>query len=119
MQLPKYKFKTAKQNFEWTNTFRGRYSKSLEKHPFALFGLPVLASLCYGTYLLSYFTALRYERHDAKVKQVTEEESLQVERGKRKVSVKDEFYRLQNLGEQDNWEQVRVPRMEGESENVW
>lgn len=27
--------------------------------------------------------------------------------------------RLQQLGPQDDWEQVRVPRLKGESENVW
>ena len=37
---------------------------------------------------------------------------------KREFDIKEEYYRLQGLGEQD-WEPKRIPRFKGESENVW
>lgn len=52
------------------------YRRILPKHPFLLFGLPFIAIMVGGSFLLTPATALRYERHDRKVRQVTREEAL-------------------------------------------
>lgn len=82
------------------------------------FGLPFMMMLFGATYMLSEFTQLRYDRHDRKVTAVTEDESLSIAKGRRKIDLKDEFYRLQQM-DIDNWEQQRVKRLPGESENKW
>lgn len=78
-----------------------------------------MATLFVGSIYLAEFTAVRYEQYDDKVTMMSEEEALKMDREKRKVDMKEEYYRLQQLGPQDDWEQVRVPRLKGESENVW
>lgn len=37
-------------------------------------------------------TALRYERHDRKVRQMTKEEELGIGKDKRKIDLKEEYY---------------------------
>ena len=46
-----------------------RYRAALARHPFALFGLPFIATMVLGSFFLTPATALRYERHDKKIKQ--------------------------------------------------
>lgn len=71
-----------------------------------------------GSVALSNFTAVRYEKRDRRVQELDDEENLKIVKNKRKVDVKEEYYRLQHMGEED-WEPKRVPRMKGESENVF
>ena len=70
-----------------------------------------------ASFLLTPATALRYERHDRKVRQVSKEEELGLGEGKRRVSgqemMKEEFYRLA-AKDLDNWENRRVERLPGE-----
>lgn len=58
------------------NTLAVRYRASLTKHPFVLFGLPFLFTIVAGSFFLTPATAMRYERHDRKVRQMTEDERL-------------------------------------------
>lgn len=69
-----------------------RYRALLAKHPFALFGLPFIATMVLGSFFLTPATALRYERHDRKVKQLSKEEGLGIGRDRRKVDMKEEYY---------------------------
>ncbi|KAG5368869.1 Cytochrome c oxidase assembly protein COX16 [Yarrowia sp. C11] len=117
--LEQNKFKTKKQQQAWNKTLAGRYYNNMVKRPFLFFGLPFLTTIYVASVYFAEFTAYRYELQDGKVKALSEEEALKLEKGRRKVDIKDEFYRLQQLGKQDDWEQVRVPRMKGESENVF
>lgn len=117
--LESNKFKTAKQQQAWNKTFAGRYYNNMVKRPFLFFGLPFLTTIYVASVYFAEFTAYRYELADGKVRALTEEEALKLDKGRRKVDIKDEFYRLQQLGKQDDWEQVRVPRMKGESDNVF
>ena len=64
----------------------------MAKRPFLLFGLPFLAVMIGGSFVLTPATAIRYERHDRKVRQLTKEEELSVGRNKRKVDLKEEYY---------------------------
>ncbi|TKA49436.1 hypothetical protein B0A54_00102 [Friedmanniomyces endolithicus] len=96
-------------------TLAARYRNALARHPFALFGLPFIATMVLGSFFLTPATALRYERHDMKVRQVTEDERLGIGKDKRRIDMKEEYYVTKDL---DNWEQKRVKRLPGEHDGV-
>ena len=71
-----------------------------------------------GSFFLVPATALRYEHHDRRTQQVGEEERLGLGRGRRKVDVGEEYWRL--MGKDiDNWENKRVKRLKGEHDGVF
>lgn len=74
------------------NSLAAKYRKALQKHPFALFGLPFLATIVAGSFLLTPATALRYERYDRKNQQISQEEAMGLGQNRRKVNMKDEYY---------------------------
>lgn len=76
----------------YSSTLPARYRAALSKHPFALFGLPFIATMVLGSFFLTPATALRYERHDRKVRQLTKEEELGIGKDKRKIDLKEEYY---------------------------
>lgn len=112
------KFVSEKQRQAYNRTWKGKYMNNLQRHHFLLFGLPFISVITLGAYFLSSFTAVRYEQHDRKVTQISEEDALKIKKGRRKVDMKDEYYRLQQM-DLDSWEQVRFPRFPGEPENKW
>jgi len=69
-----------------------KYRAALARHPFALFGLPFIATMVLGSFFLTPATALRYERHDRKVRQLTKEEELGIGANKRKIDMREEYY---------------------------
>lgn len=84
-----------------TKTFRSsadagkigmRYRALIAKHPFLTFGLPFIAVIVAGSFVLTPATAIRYEKHDRKVRQLTKDEELNVRRAARKVDMKEEYY---------------------------
>jgi cytochrome c oxidase assembly protein subunit 16 len=54
------------------------YRSRLPKRPFLLFGLPFILVIVAGSFVLTPAAALRYERHDRKVQQLSQEEALQL-----------------------------------------
>jgi cytochrome c oxidase assembly protein subunit 16 len=112
------KFRSKSQQAAYDATFAGKYQKNLKKHPFLLFGLPFLAAMGLASVWLSSFTAIRYENRDRKLQELDEDQILDVNTKKRHVDMKEEYYRLQGLGEQE-WEPKRVPRLPGEGDNVF
>ena len=74
------------------NSIAAKYRKALQKHPFALFGLPFLATIVAGSFMLTPATALRYERYDRKNQQISQEEAMGLGQDRRKVNMKDEYY---------------------------
>lgn len=72
--------------------FAAKYRAMMAKHPFLLFGLPFMSIIVAGSFVLTPATAIRYERHDRKVRQLTQEEELGIGKGGRKVNMKDEYY---------------------------
>ena len=102
------------------NTISARYRRALKTHPFALFGLPFLTTMVAASFFLTPATALRYERHDRKVRGVTEEERIGLGKEGRKVqkiSMAEEYARLQGR-DLDNWDNKRVERLEGEHDGI-
>ncbi|KAK1750237.1 cytochrome c oxidase [Echria macrotheca] len=98
-------------------TFAARYRAMLAKRPFLLFGLPFLTVIIAGSFVLTPATAIRYERHDRRVRQMTRDEELGIGKNGRKIDLRDEYYRLA-AKDIDNWEQKRVERLPGESDGV-
>lgn len=47
-----------------------------------------------GSFFLTPATAIRYERHDRRVRQVSKEEELGLGNDRRKVNINEEYYRL-------------------------
>jgi cytochrome c oxidase assembly protein subunit 16 len=68
------------------NTIAARYRSLLTKHPFALFGLPFIATMVAGSFFLTPATAIRY------VRRVSKEEELGIGKAGRKVDMKEEYY---------------------------
>lgn len=75
-------------------TFAARYRSALSRHPFALFGLPFLVTMLAGSFFLTPATALRYERHDRRVSQLSKEDELGLGKDRRRVDINEEYYRL-------------------------
>ncbi|KAI2632823.1 cytochrome c oxidase assembly protein COX16-domain-containing protein [Xylaria nigripes] len=98
-------------------TFAAKYRAIMAKHPFILFGLPFMTVIVAGSFVLTRATAIRYERHDRKVRQLTRDEELGVGKTGRKVNMKDEYYRLA-AKDLDDWEQKRVKRLPGETDGI-
>ncbi|AMD22776.1 HHR007Cp [Eremothecium sinecaudum] len=112
------KFRSKKEELLFQKSLAGRYKSLIAKNPFLYYGLPFCLIMGLGSYWLSNFTAMRYERRDKKVQAMNEEEVVKLKTNRRTVDIKEEYYKLQGLAEQD-WEPIRVPRFKGESENVW
>lgn len=74
------------------NTIAARYRSALAKHPFALFGLPFIATMVAGSFFLTPATAIRYEKHDRRVQRVSKDEELGIGKNARKVDMKEEYY---------------------------
>ncbi|KAI9786753.1 MAG: Cytochrome oxidase assembly [Peltula sp. TS41687] len=100
-----------------SQTLGARYRAALKHHPFALFGLPFMTTMVAGSFFLTPATAMRYERYDRKIRRMTKEEQLGLEKGRRKFDMKEEYYRLA-AKDLDNWENRRVKRLEGEPDGV-
>ena len=88
--FPRKRFRPA----SYANTVQARYMSAMNKYPFLLFGLPFLVTVLAGSFLLTPMTALRYERHDRKVRQLEQDEALGLGKDRRKVDAREEYYRL-------------------------
>ena len=75
-----------------SNTVATKYRTALNRHPFLLFGLPFLSIMVLGSFFLTPATALRYEKHDRKVRQMSKDEALGIGKKGRKVDMKEEYY---------------------------
>ena len=88
LKFPTKKYRPA----SYSKSIAGRYRASLNHHPFLLFGLPFITLMVAGSFLLTPATALRFEKHDRKVKMLSKEEELGLGQNRRKVDIKDEYY---------------------------
>lgn len=118
MSFSNKSYLSKRQQEIYEKSIRGRYMDLQRRRPFLMFGLPFILLITAGSLMLSQFTAIRYEQHDRRVTQMSEDEALAIHKGRRKVDIKDEYYRLQQMDTKD-WNQVRVPRFPGEGENKW
>jgi cytochrome c oxidase assembly protein subunit 16 len=86
--FPSKKYRAAAD----AGSFAAKYRVLMAKHPFLLFGLPFMSVIIGGSFVLTPATAVRYEKHDRKVRQMTRDEELGVGKTKRRVNMKDEYY---------------------------
>jgi cytochrome c oxidase assembly protein subunit 16 len=86
--FPNKKFRSSAD----AKTIASRYRSLLAKHPFALFGLPFIVTMVAGSFFLTPATAIRYEKHDRRVRRMTKEEELGIGKAGRKVDMKEEYY---------------------------
>lgn len=81
-KMPAFQSKTFRRETTASSSFRERlgavYRARLPRHPFLLFGLPFIAIIVAGSFALTPAAAIRYERHDRKVQQLSQEEALQL-----------------------------------------
>ena len=108
------------------------YRSKIAHNPFLFFGLPFITLMVSASFLLTPAAALRYEKHDRKHKQVTDQEAMELglkggatgqggltynPRRRRvlkgELNERDEYYKLM-AKDLDNWEQKRVERWKGE-----
>lgn len=52
------------------------YRSKLSRHPFLLFGLPFVVIIVAGSFAITPATALRYERYDRKVQQLSQDQAM-------------------------------------------
>jgi cytochrome c oxidase assembly protein subunit 16 len=72
--------------------FSSRYRAGLTRHPFLLFGLPFIATMVAGSFFLTPATAMRYERHDHKIKTMLQEDALGLKKERRKFDIREEYF---------------------------
>lgn len=99
------------------NSIASKYRGLINRYPFAFFGLPFIATMVAGSFFLTPATALRFERHDRKIRRMSNEEALGLGKSGRRVDMKEEYYRLA-AKDLDDWEQKRVKRLPGEHDGV-
>ncbi|KAK5939528.1 Cytochrome oxidase assembly [Knufia obscura] len=116
----------------WEERVSNFYRKQVAKRPFVMFGLPFISVMVAASFLLTPATALRYERHDRKHREVSQNEAMELGLkggvagggplsynprrrviGEGGTTQRDEYYRLM-AKDLDNWEQKRVERWKGE-----
>lgn len=116
----------------WEDRISEFYRRQVHKKPFLWFGLPFISVMVAASFILTPATALRYERHDRKHRELSQNEAMEigVKGGaagdgslsynprrrviqKGQTSERDEYYRLM-AKDLDDWEQKRVERWKGE-----
>lgn len=117
LMLGSKRFIGSKEKERLNNSFWGRYTRRVRSNSLVYFGIPFFAMVFIGHTLMTQFAAVRYEQHDRRHTEVSQQEALQQVK-KRKVDLREEFYRLQHM-DLDSWEQKRVPRLKGEDSNKW
>lgn len=99
------------------SSIASKYRSLLSRHPFALFGLPFIATMVAGSFFLTPATAIRYEKHDRRVRRLSKEEELGIGKSGRRVDMKEEYYKLA-AKDLDDWDQKRVKRLPGEHDGI-
>ncbi|KAF8967290.1 cytochrome c oxidase assembly protein COX16-domain-containing protein [Flammula alnicola] len=83
----------------------------VRKHP-GLFGVPFVLIIVAASFGLTTFTQTRYDMHDRKVKHVTKEEELKLDKNRKKFDIREEYFRLSAAAD-EHWEPKRIARPKG------
>ena len=71
-------FRSSKGGDTLGERLSAAYRRRLAKHPFALFGLPFIGMMLGASFLLTPATALRYEQHDRKNRELSHAEAMEL-----------------------------------------
>ncbi|EJD53278.1 hypothetical protein AURDEDRAFT_54831 [Auricularia subglabra TFB-10046 SS5] len=105
------------------------FNRLMRRNP-AMFGIPFVCLIVGGSFGLSNLTQIRYDIHDQRTRKAcllpavrsgadrarqvsTEEEQQLASKKKRKFDIREEYFRLQEEEDKNDWEPVRVPRPAG------
>ncbi|ORX51183.1 hypothetical protein DM01DRAFT_1084991 [Hesseltinella vesiculosa] len=91
-------------------------TQRIRQHPFLLFGLPFIVVVVGASFGLSQLTQTKFDHRDMRHKKVEKEEALGIGKDRRKLSIQEEYWRLQAKTEED-WEQVRIERPNGSDQH--
>ena len=88
-----------------------RFKKHARENPILVYGVPFLTFMVLGTHALTYFTRIRYENHDRRVRTLTKREERQLESEDKMRELKQEFEQmLKETDAPDDFEQKRIVR---------
>ncbi|OJT14081.1 Cytochrome c oxidase assembly protein COX16, mitochondrial [Trametes pubescens] len=87
------------------------YSKVFRKHP-ALFGVSFVLLIVGASFGMQQFTQTRYELHDQKVSAMSKEQELGLEKNRRKIDIREEYFKL-SAAPTEEWEPKRIARPKG------
>lgn len=95
-------------------------TSTARRRPFLVFGLPFISILVLGSFALSTVTQTRYDLRSSKVQTITKEEELKMNKNRKKVDIREEYYRLKAKDNEtknlDEWENKRIARLPGQAE---
>lgn len=74
----------------------------VHRHPFVMFGLPFVATIVGASFALTTFTQTRYDLRDQQVTSIEQEDQLKMAKDRRKIDIREEYYRLSASGESDS-----------------
>ena len=98
------------EKLNYNSTFYGRLSAYLRRNKFFRFGLPMIFFTVLGSFGLAEFTSVKIKRRDEKNRMLTAEETLSFQKKKKQVDVEEEFTKLQEELDIEQWENKRGPR---------
>lgn len=82
-----------------------------------MFGLPFMLTIVGGSFALGSLTQTRYDLRDTKVHAITKEEELGMKKNRKKIDIREEYFRLSMSGEElAEWENKRVERLPGQGD---
>ncbi|KAL5511391.1 COX16 [Sanghuangporus vaninii] len=86
-------------------------NRAVRKNPL-LFGVPFVLLIVGASFAMTPFTQTRYDLQNQKHSSVSREEELGLKKNRKKIDVREEYFRLQASADQD-WEPKRIERPKG------
>ncbi|KAG8998554.1 Cytochrome oxidase assembly [Tulasnella sp. JGI-2019a] len=100
------------------NAPSNRVNSVLRRYPL-LFGLPFIGLIVGASFAMTPFTQTRYDLQKQKTQQISKEEDQRLEKIRRPVDKREEYFRLsaESLSDKsDDWEPKRIARPAGTDE---
>ena len=85
-----------------------------KKYPFVFYGVPFMVFMVGGSFMLTSWTQIRYDRHDSRQKMLSRKEEKVIEKEEVVEKIKSEYKSLlDEAGQQgEHWQQKRISRPE-------
>ncbi|KAI6045794.1 cytochrome c oxidase assembly protein COX16-domain-containing protein [Pisolithus marmoratus] len=90
---------------------QSKLARTIRRYPL-LFGVPFCLIIVGASFGMQAFTQTRYDLQDRKIKQISDEQALGLGRAKRKLDIREEYFKLSAVNDND-WEQKRIARPPG------
>ena len=78
--------------FTFNRATQSHLARRINQKPFLMFGLPFLTTVLAGSFILSYFTQIKFDRRDQQVRTVSKEDQLGLSKDRRKVDIREEYH---------------------------